>query len=97
VVVFVSPRATTTPVSLKIISGRRNRKYLDHFTSCEGLSRVNSTVHVKRKRDLDWYARFIQPAEDLARLDLEAATNFLCNAYDIKYLEMLITHLPILW
>ena len=73
--------------------GRRSRKFLDHFTSCEGLTRVNSTVHVKRKRDLDCYARFIQPAEDLARLDLDSATNFLCKGYDIKYEKLAITQL----
>lgn len=57
---------------------------LKHLTKCEGATLVNGEqIYVNRMQDLADFAKYIQPADDLSRWQIDKGVDFLCKFYGI--------------
>lgn len=64
--------------------GKDAGELLKHLTGCQGAVLGNEgEVWVNRIQDLAGFAKYIQPADDLSRWQVEKAVDFLCKFYGI--------------
>ncbi|OXA58744.1 hypothetical protein Fcan01_07590 [Folsomia candida] len=61
--------------------------FLEHFTSCENIIRVNSNAQVSRHRDTEVFAKLIQPARELMCFNLSRFRQYIQNVYGILDFE----------
>ncbi|CAL8125431.1 unnamed protein product [Orchesella dallaii] len=73
--------------------GGRAKRYLDHFAKCEKITILNrGSLAVNRFKNLKYFAKYIQPADDLSRWHINEAVEFLTSLYDIDKENVLGTH-----
>ncbi|CAL8103071.1 unnamed protein product [Orchesella dallaii] len=65
---------------------------LDHFQECEDAELVNDQVHVNRKQNLEFFAKYIMPADDFSRWHIDKGIDFLCQFYGIEKKNVRGTH-----
>ncbi|ODN04843.1 hypothetical protein Ocin01_01845 [Orchesella cincta] len=73
--------------------GGRAKRYLDHFVKCEKVTIINrGSLAVNRFKNLKYFAKYIQPADDLSRWQIDEAVDFLTRLYKIDKENVLGTH-----
>lgn len=64
--------------------GTNVNKLVRHFVDCKGANRTNASMFINRRMDLESFSKFIQPADDLSRGQLQKCTEILCKLYMIE-------------
>ena len=64
--------------------GRRVQAFMQHFRQCRGIQVKYRVTNLRRDSNYENFARFIQPADDLSRDEIDRATNYLNGIYSIS-------------